>query len=35
VARDIIHAVPVTGSFIGPSDAFLSMSVAVEVRRTE
>ena len=31
VARDIRQAMPVTGSFIGPSDAFLEMSVAVSV----
>lgn len=32
VTRDIMHAVPVTGNFIGPSDAFLSMNVAVDVK---
>lgn len=31
VARDIRQAMPVTGSFIGPADAFLNMSVAVQV----
>ncbi|MBB2961799.1 transglutaminase N-terminal domain-containing protein [Methylobacterium sp. R2-1] len=31
VARDIRQAMPVTGSFIGPADALLDMSVAVEV----
>ncbi|WP_027171069.1 transglutaminase family protein [Methylobacterium sp. 10] len=31
VARDIRQAMPVTGSFIGPSEAFLDMSVAVSV----
>lgn len=31
VARDIRLAMPITGSFIGPSDAFLDMSVAVQV----
>ncbi len=31
VARDIRQAMPVAGSFVGPSDAFLSMSVEVEV----
>lgn len=31
VARDIRLAMPVTGSFVGPSDAFLGMSVAVSV----
>lgn len=32
VARDISQIVPVSGSFIGASDAFLSMIVNVEVR---
>lgn len=31
VTRDISHAVPVSGSFTGATDAFLSMVVAVEV----
>ncbi|MDR7040494.1 transglutaminase-like putative cysteine protease [Methylobacterium sp. BE186] len=31
VARDIRQAMPVVGSFIGPADAFLDMSVAVQV----
>ena len=31
VARDIRQAMPVIGSFIGPADALLDMSVAVEV----
>ena len=31
VARDIRQAMPVTGSFMGPADAFLDMSVAVSV----
>ncbi|NEU12780.1 transglutaminase family protein [Methylobacterium sp. BTF04] len=31
VARDIRQAMPMTGSFVGPSDAFLDMSVAVSV----
>lgn len=31
VARDIRLALPITGSFIGPADAFLDMSVAVQV----
>lgn len=31
VARDIRQAMPVTGSFVGPSDAFLEMSVTVSV----
>lgn len=31
VTRDIMHAVPVSGSFVGSSDAFLNMDVAVEV----
>ncbi|MCG5249644.1 transglutaminase family protein [Methylorubrum extorquens] len=31
VARDIRQAMPVTGSFIGPADALVDMSVAVEV----
>lgn len=31
VARDIRQVMPVTGSFIGPSDAFLDMSVVVSV----
>lgn len=31
VARDIRQAMPVTGSFVGASDAFLGMSVEVEV----
>jgi transglutaminase-like putative cysteine protease len=34
VARDIAEAVPVSGSFTGPSDAFLGMEVAVEVTET-
>ncbi|MBX5180284.1 transglutaminase family protein [Rhizobium lentis] len=32
VSRDIAQAVPVSGSFVGATDAFLSMDVAVEVR---
>ena len=32
VARDIRQAVPVTGSFVGMTDAFLGMSVVVTVR---
>ncbi len=32
VTRDIAHAVPVSGSFTGATDAFLSMNVAVEVK---
>ncbi len=32
VARDIAHAVPISGSFVGGTDAFLSMNVAVEVK---
>lgn len=32
VTRDIRHAVPVTGSFNGPSDAFLRMEVEVAVK---
>lgn len=32
VARDIVHAVPISGSFVGGTDAFLSMNVAVEVK---
>ena len=31
VARDIRHAMPVAGSFVGASDAFLGMSVQVRV----
>ena len=31
VARDIRQAVPVAGSFVGMSDAFLQMSVEVSV----
>ncbi|MFF2322896.1 transglutaminase domain-containing protein [Agrobacterium sp. NPDC058088] len=31
VSRDITHAVPVSGSFTGATDTFLSMNVAVEV----
>ena len=31
VARDIAQAMPVSGSFIGDSDAFLGMTVSVEV----
>ncbi|GLS21530.1 hypothetical protein GCM10007874_45470 [Labrys miyagiensis] len=31
VTRDIAHAVPVTGGFLGASDAFMSMDVEVEV----
>ncbi|HWU60913.1 MAG TPA: transglutaminase family protein [Ensifer sp.] len=32
VARDIANAVPVSGSFTGATDAFVSMDVAVEVK---
>ena len=32
VTRDISHAVPVSGSFMGGTNAFLSMDVAVEVK---
>ncbi|KAA0687345.1 transglutaminase family protein [Neorhizobium sp. P12A] len=32
VTRDIAHAVPISGSFVGATDAFLSMNVAVEVK---
>ncbi|NTD86739.1 transglutaminase family protein [Agrobacterium tumefaciens] len=32
VSRDIAHGVPVSGSFTGATDAFLSMNVAVEVK---
>jgi len=35
VTRDIVEAVPVSGSFIGRPEAFLSMEVAVEVKETE
>lgn len=35
VTRDIMHAVPVSGSFIGRANAFLSLDVAVEVREGE
>lgn len=35
VTRDIVEAVPVTGSFTGRTDAFLGMDVAVEVKETE
>ncbi len=31
VVRDIGQAVPVAGSFVGPSDALLSMNVEVSV----
>jgi transglutaminase-like putative cysteine protease len=31
VARDIRQAMPVAGSFVGASDAFLGMTVEVEV----
>jgi len=34
VTRDIAHAVPVSGSFIGRADAFLTMDVAVDVKET-
>ncbi|GAC1045462.1 hypothetical protein thsrh120_54670 [Rhizobium sp. No.120] len=32
VTRDIAQAVPISGSFVGGTDAFLSMNVAVEVK---
>lgn len=32
VARDIRQATPVTGSFVGATDAFLDMNVEVSVR---
>lgn len=32
VTRDIAQAVPISGSFVGATDAFLSMNVAVEVK---
>jgi hypothetical protein len=31
VARDISQCMPVSGSFFGPSDSFLSMGVTVSV----
>ena len=34
MTRDIAQAVPVSGSFLGRSDAFVSMEVAVEVTET-
>jgi transglutaminase-like putative cysteine protease len=33
VTRDITQSVPVAGSFLGPSEAFMSMDVEVEVSR--
>lgn len=35
VTRDIAQAVPVSGSFIGAADAFLSMDVIVEVKAVD
>ena len=35
VVRDIMHAVPVVGTFTGRSDAFLRMDVSVEVKELE
>ena len=35
VARDIQHAMPVTGAFVGATDAFLGMSVEVLVSSSE
>ena len=35
VVRDIAHAVPVAGTFIGRSDAFLGMDVLVDVKEIE
>lgn len=35
VTRDIAQAVPVSGSFIGAADAFLSMDVTVEVKAVD
>jgi len=35
VVRDIMHAVPVTGTFTGRSDAFLKMDVLVEVKEVK
>ena len=35
VVRDIMHAVPVAGTFTGRSDAFLRMDVSVEVKELE
>ncbi|MGO6733339.1 transglutaminase family protein [Rhizobium ruizarguesonis] len=35
VTRDIAHAVPVSGSYTGTADAFLSMDVAVDVTQIE
>ncbi len=32
VTRGIAQAVPISGSFVGGTDAFLSMNVAVEVK---
>jgi transglutaminase-like putative cysteine protease len=32
VVRDIMHAVPVAGTFTGRSDAFLRMDVSVDVK---
>ncbi|CDN51688.1 transglutaminase family protein [Neorhizobium galegae] len=34
-SRDIAHVVPVSGSFVGSTDAFMTMDVAVEVKETE
>jgi transglutaminase-like putative cysteine protease len=31
--RDIVESIPVAGSFVGPSDTFLGMDVAVEVKQ--
>ncbi len=35
VSRDIAQVVPISGSFIGATDAFLSMDVAVEVKMVD
>jgi transglutaminase-like putative cysteine protease len=35
VTRDIAHAVPISGSFVGATQAFNAMSVTVEVKATD